>query len=155
MKALLATSIALSLAAAQLALESLLDAPDAVPLLPIALVAAWAVVRDPAEPALALPPVAWVLGVTSEQSVGWLLIALVPSVLLGAAWRAAGRNHAIAAATLAGATSALAYLAILDTAALPDLLPMALATTGSTAVAALAVALALYPFRPRERGLFG
>ncbi len=155
MKALLAMAIALALAATQLALESAIDSPTAVPLLPIALVAAWAVVRDPIEAALALLPVAWVLGVASDQPVGWLLIALVPALLLGAAGRALGRDRAIPAAALAGATSALAYLAILAAAPLPDLFPNALATAGWTAATALATAVALYPFRPRERGLFG
>lgn len=154
MNALLATAIALVLAVTQLALQSAVGSHEAIPLLPIALVAAWAVVRDPVEPALALPPVAWVLGVASEQPIGWLLLALVPALVLGAAVRALGRSHAIAATVLAATLSALAYVAILAPGRLPDLLPSALATTGWTAAAALVAALALFPFRPRERGLF-
>lgn len=155
MTALVATAIALVLAATQLALQSAVDRPEALPILPIALVAAWAVVRDPMEPALALPPVAWVLGVASEEPVGWLLVALAPTLLLGTAVRALGRSRAIAATVLAGASSAVAYLAILAAGPLPDLLPNALATAGWTAAAALVAALALFPFHPRERGLFG
>ncbi|MCC6237767.1 MAG: hypothetical protein IT299_09355 [Dehalococcoidia bacterium] len=151
----IATAIAVVLAATQLALELTVDSPDALPVLPVALVTTWAVVRHPIEPAVALPPVAWILGVASEQAVGWLLIALVPALLLGIAGRALGSAHAIAGSVVASAAGALAYLAILAASPTVAPLPAALASTGWTAVAALAAALALFPFRPRERGLFG
>lgn len=158
MTSLLAAIVAVTLAATQLALGSAPDRPEALPLLPVALVVAWAVVRHPAEAALALLPVAWVIGVASDQPAGWLLIALIPTLLFGATGRALGRTHAIIAAVLAGAASALGYLGILDlfaAASLPVDLPNALATAAWTGAAALLAALALLPFRPRERGLFG
>ncbi len=150
----LAMTLATGVAVTQLALESAVGRPEVLPLLPIALVATWSVVRNPVEPALALPPVAWVLGAASEQPVGWLLIALVPALLLGGAARGLGPAHALAGAVLASGAGALAYLAMLAASPLPELLPTALATAGWTAAAALAVALGLRPFRPRQRGLF-
>ena len=74
--------LALTLAAApvQAAITTaLFRDPLAAPVLPVALIAGWAVMRDVREtwPALILPAV--VLGVTSEERVGWFLLSMLPA----------------------------------------------------------------------------
>ncbi|MCA9857533.1 MAG: hypothetical protein KC458_09675, partial [Dehalococcoidia bacterium] len=56
--------------------------PLAAPVIPVVLVAAWGAVRRPDEtwPAILLPAV--VLGVASEERVGWFLLALLPAPLI-------------------------------------------------------------------------
>ena len=53
--------------------------PIASPSLPIALIAAWAIARDPREVAPALLLTGIILGVLSAERVGWFVLALVPA----------------------------------------------------------------------------
>ena len=162
---------AVSLAAAVMALVQLGVVPlffldgRAAPVLPVALIAAWAAVREPAETVPALLVTAVALGVASQERVGWFLLALLPAALLAALVRSllddehdpSKRRLALAAGG-AGA-GAIAYLVLLAIAA------GAAAELGSNAARfALAglltaslgglFAVALWPTRPRPEGLF-
>jgi hypothetical protein len=150
----------------------------AAPLLPVALVAAWAAAREPIEVAPALVVAAGALGAVSTERVGWFLLALLPTVAVAvaarelprrASWgrgrrtleRPAGREAALTdvalRAAVAAAVGAAAYLALLALASgRPALLPaLGVSIAGATVwSAALATVLALL-LRPRRRGLFG
>ena len=184
-----ATAVAAALAATlvilQLSLVPALFPAGAVgaaaPLLPVALVAAWAAARNPVEIAPALVVAAAALGAVSTERVGWFLLALLPTAALAVTARALpprapwGRGRpaletraaregslieVVLRAAVAAALGAAAYLALLALAAgRPTLLPALGASIIGAAAwsAALAAALALLlrPLRPRRRGLFG
>lgn len=133
------------------------------PLLPVALISAWAAARDGNEtwPVLLVVPV--MLGVVSEERVGWFMLALLPSAALASLpWQTDGASgvRRFARAPLAAAGGAVLYLSLLTLAAGR---PATLAeTAGSyvfaalwTAAVATLLAGALWPLRPRPRGLFG
>lgn len=131
----------------------------AAPLLPVALLAAWGTVRDPAEVWPALLVAAIALGVASEQRAGWYLLALLPT---GAILLAPGARTSMARLTrapLAAAAGAWAYLVVLlvvggDGTAIPALgVDLALGAMWTGALAAL-LACALWPLRAQARGLF-
>jgi len=160
--------LALTLAAApvQAAITTaLFRDPLAAPVLPVALIAAWAVMRDVREtwPALILPAV--VLGVASEERVGWFLLAMLPAPAIAVvATRAirprvtgVWRRLLIAAGVAAGAAVLYATLLSVGGGVTDQLGGSASAIVGSAMLsAALAVvaAVAFWPLRPRERGLF-
>ncbi len=139
--------------------------PLAIPLLPVALVAGWAAVRAPGEtaPALLLAPV--VMGAVSQAPVGVFVLACWPAAALAAATRRIDRDpvgssaRRMLAAALAGAGGAACYSVLLALAAgrpralIGDPGGMILAAA-LTAALATAVALAVWPWRPRPRGLF-
>jgi hypothetical protein len=135
-----------------------LDARGA-PLLPAALIAAWASVRKTGEtwPALLIAPV--MLGAASEERVGWFLLALLPTAALTliAGRTSAARRFAVAPA--AAGAGAVAYLVLLTLAAgRPGALPSATAELAAaalwTAAAAAVATAALWPLRSRKHGLF-
>ena len=140
------------------ALPSLFAQPAAAPLLPIALVAAWGLTRDPSEVAPGVVLAAVILGVSSEDRVGWYLLALLPTAaLLGASRLAA--NAGLARVPIVAAAGTMVYLGTLLLAAgaartLPALAGTMLASALLTALLALALAGALWPLRPRPAGLF-
>lgn len=139
--------------------------PLAGPVLPVALIAAWAAVRDPREAWLAPVAAAVILGVVSEARVGWFLLALLPPAALATLaqrWEHRGEatpGRRIALAALAGTGGAIGYVVILAAGggALDALWPEAGAIARSvswTALLAAAGAAALWPLRPRGAGLF-
>ena len=127
--------------------------PAAAPLLPAALLAAWAAVRDSNEAWPAPVAAALVLGAASEERVGWFLLALLPAFVLAAAVRSASGLRRPALAPFAAAGGALAYAALLDAAA-GD--PGAVTVSAAaylraalwTALAAALLAVLLTPLRP-------
>jgi hypothetical protein len=146
-------------ALAQLALAAA-GYTQGVPLAPLAVLAAWAVVRNPFEAWSGLLPAPLLLGLASDDRAGWVLIALAPTPLIAAALQArhsairtvaaavatAAAGAAICALVLAGAHGALHTLA--GTAAING---VSILLTG---LLAAPLAVLLLPFRVRERGLF-
>ena len=144
--------------------------PLAAPVLPAALIAAWAVTRGGAEdgcveiwPAVLLPAV--VLGAASEERVGWFLLALLPAPALAAYGsrrirpRATGFSRRVSIAAGVAALAAMGYASILALAAgllgdLPASNPSLLATGAGSALLAAVAVLAFWPIRRRERSLF-
>lgn len=131
----------------------------AAPLLPVALIAAWAAVHEADEtwPLLLVIPVT--LGVASQERVGWFVIALLPTVALALAASRASGVRRLALAPMAAAAGAMLYLALLTVAAghaatLPSAATPQLAAALWTAAAAAAMVVVLRPLRARERGLF-
>jgi hypothetical protein len=139
--------------------------PLAVPLLPVALVAGWAAVRRPGEtwPALLLAPM--VLGSVSQAPVGLFVLAVWPAAALAALMRRIDRDpvgnagRRLLAAGLAAIGGAAWYGGLLAVAAgRPHALLLdsggVAAAVIATGMLAMTVALALWPWRPRPRGLF-
>lgn len=140
--------------------------PFGVPLLPVALVAGWAAMRsaDALWPVLLVTPL--VQGVLAAERVGWLLIALLPAVILGAVltqpWstqRPAGPGRRIAIAALIASSGTVLHAAIRSLASgTPALLfessGAVLTSVAWTVFLAVAFAVSLWPLRPRTRGLF-
>lgn len=155
MSTLLATALVLASAVAQLALDAVLGGGWGVPVLPVATLAAWSRVRGPAEVSAAVPVAAVVLGTASESRVGWVLLLLLVAPLLGVAIPRGGVARSLALAGLAGAAGALVFLGALSLEATPALEVAAASRAAAwTGAGAVAIAAVLYPFRPRERGLF-
>lgn len=159
MRLILVATLGFVAAIWQLGAAPLAFAPGTAPLLPVALLAAWATLRTPAEawPALLTSGVA--LGVASSERVGWFLLALLPAALAGALVATAPPAHRLALAPLLGGAAAVAYVALLAmagghagllTSRPLDLLAAAALTALCTAVAALAC----WPFRLRQARLF-
>ncbi|MDA0271165.1 MAG: hypothetical protein O2798_06510 [Chloroflexi bacterium] len=139
--------------------------PVAAPVLPAALIAAWAVMRGPDEawPALLLPAV--ILGALSDERAGWFLIAMLPAPALGALIAARARRTGAGItrrslwAAMAAAVAALAYGLVLALAAgvLAEVPHLAAPVVGGMLLTALVTLLAaplVWPLRQRERGLF-
>jgi len=139
--------------------------PIATPVVPVALIAAWASMRRVEEtwPAILLPAIA--LGATSEERAGWFLLALLPApalALLGTRRlrpRVTGIGRRLAVAATVAAAGACAYVVLLSAAGgvltdLPAHAAALLAAAAGSAFLALLVALALWPLRRRDRGLF-
>lgn len=139
--------------------------PLALPVLPVALVAGWAAVREPGEtwPALLLAPV--VMGAVSQERVGVFVLAFWPAAALAVITRRIDRDpvgnavRRLLAAALAATGGVVSYAALLTLSSgswrqlTRDVAPLATATI-LTAALATAVALAVWPWRPRPRGLF-
>ena len=138
--------------------------PWAAPLLPSALVAAWAVIRRPEETWAIVLAGALILGVVSTERTGWFLLALLPSVGIAMLLATvAPRHHSFvaglgrAAATAAAGTGCyLSILAIVsgNGAALAPAAPQVIAAGLATAALAGVGVIALRPLRPRPRGLY-
>jgi len=152
-------TIGIAAALLQLGAVPTLFPGDAAPLLPVALIAAWAAVREADESWPLLLTVPATLGVASQERVGWFMIALIPAAALALA---AGRGNGarrLVLAPVAAAAGALLYLALLRLAAghaatLPEALASHFAAALWTAVAAGAMVAVLQSLRARERGLF-
>jgi len=154
-----AAVLALATAFLQLGAIPALFPGGAAPLLPIALITAWAAARDPdgTWPVLLIVPV--ILGVASQERVGWFMLALLPTAALALAAGRGGRIQRIAFAPATAVVGALLYLMLLTLAAGrgSSLVPAAgshLATALWTAAAAALLAVALRALRPRAHGLF-
>lgn len=142
----------------------------AAPVLPVALIAAWASMRDPRETWPALVVSAVLLGVVSEARIGGYLLALLPTaaaaVLLAAAREERDRGTTSGArrlteAAVAGAAGAAAYVTLLAIGDAPGVLPLEAGAIGAilfgaawTGTVAVAIAAALWPQRSRSTGLF-
>lgn len=130
----------------------------AAPLLPVALIAAWATLRGDGDAWPALLIAAVVLGVASQLRVGWFLLALLPTAVLSAAAVRQVASRRLVFVPVTAAAGAIAYLAVLALAAgspAAVLLPREMFFAAAwTATAAVVVGLALWPFHPRPRGLF-
>ena len=158
--------LALAAAPLQAAITTaLVRDPLAAPVLPVALVTAWAAMRRPGEtwPAILLPAV--VLGVASEERVGWFLIALLPAHLVASLAVRRFRPKVTGfwrRALTAGAAAALGALLYACTLAvvggiggqLPERSGALLATAIVSGAIAVVVAICFWPLRPRQRGLF-
>lgn len=159
MSLMLAVALVFASAVAQLALEAAVGFSAGVPLLPTAVLAAWARTRGPIEAWAALAPAAILIGVASEARAGWVVLALLPTPLLACALPRGNAWRSLAISSVAAGAGAAAYLALL---AAPGVLESpgdvqvgAIArSAGWTALGALVLAVMLLPFRPRERGLF-
>ena len=156
---------ALALASALLQLgvvPALFLQAERAPMLPIALLAAWAAVRGGSEVWSVLLIVPVTLGAASEERVGWFLLALLPTALTAMALRPAAhpsrRSFVARAAVTAAAGTVLFALTLGVAAAQPDLsrdgLVSLFASGVVTAVVAATAAVLLLPLRPRARGLF-
>lgn len=144
--------------------------PLAAPVLPVALIAAWAATRGGGEegcheiwPTVLLPAI--VMGVASEERVGWFLLALLPAPALAAAGtrrirpRVTGFGRRVSIATGVAALAAMSYAVVLAVAAglvsdLPASSPSLLATGLGSGVLGAAGVLLFWPLRRRERSLF-
>jgi hypothetical protein len=138
--------------------------PWATPLLPCALLAAWAATRRPEESWPIALASALVLGVASVERSGWFLLALLPTFGAGLALGLVSPRHhhfvaRLGRATATAATGAVCYLGTLALASgsvvgLGAAVPaVVLAGVGTAVIAAIAM-VALIPLRPRPVGLF-
>lgn len=139
--------------------------PLSAPILPIALIAGWSVMRGAEEtwPAIVLPAI--LLGAASEERMGWFLLALLPAPALAVAGvarirpRVTGTTRRLVIAGSVAAVAALAYATILSVAGgvtghlVASAGGLLVAASGS-ALLAMVAALVFWPLRPRERGLF-
>lgn len=138
--------------------------PLAAPVIPVVLVAAWAAMRraDETWPAILLPAV--VLGVASEERVGWFLLALLPAPLVATLAvrrfrRVTGFWRRIATAGGAAALGAALYASTLAVAGglggeLAARSGALLGTAMVSGLLAILVAACFWPLRSRRRGLF-
>ncbi len=161
----LAAGVALLVALAQASAVPLvfLD-PIAVPSLPVALIAAWAVAREPREVAPALLLIAVFLGVLSSERVGWFVLALVPAAAAAVPLEPllARPEGAPPRALVAGAVAAVgvvAYTALLALAGgviteVPQAGDALIGAALMTALVAMPMAAVLARTRPRDVGLF-
>lgn len=129
-------------------------------LLPLTVLAAWGVVRRADEVITAIPAVAVPLGISSEERVGWYLLACVPFALaLVALSTIEGRTQRFAAASVAAATGSAAFVLVMlavggHAAAIVTEAPSLLASALLAALLAPACTLLLWPWRTRRPGLF-
>ena len=144
----------------QLGLVPLLfPGPAAAPVLPVALVAAWLARGDAADLAPGLLLMAAALGVASEERVGWLLVAMLPTGALVLALELRRDVPRPLRAALAGCGGALLYGILVSLAAgaapLPSHDAEAVAAGAIwTALVAIALAAVLRPLQPRAPRLF-
>lgn len=126
--------------------------------LPSAFATGWAAVRGPREAVVLVLVAAAILGVLSEARVGLYAIALMPAAVTGtvAAAGTPGRRTRVTRAALAGWLGAAAYLVLLAVTAggLPRGTAVAWGLATSALIAA-ATCMALFPWRPHDRRLFG
>lgn len=138
--------------------------PIATPSLPVALIAAWAVAREPREVIPGLMIVAVILGVLSSERVGWFVLALVPAAaaalplepLLARPEGAPPRSLVAGGVAAAGVIAYTALLAlaggvVADVPAAGDALVGAALVTAAIAMPLAAI---LVRTRAREVGLF-
>ncbi len=139
-------------------LPTMFTQPAAAPLLPIALFAAWGLVREPSEVAPSAILAAVLVGVASEDRVGWILLALLPTAALLLGARLAPNSGVARAPVVAGIGAVLYLLTLLIGAGagrtLVAVAPAMLASAVGTAILALVAALLLRPLRARPGGLF-
>jgi hypothetical protein len=134
----------------------------AAPVLPCAIVAAWAASRRPEAATLIALTSALVLGVISVERAGWFLIALLPAVgsaMLLDALAPAARNlpARVARAAVGAAAGTLGYLATLALAgghlgSLVEASSDAAGAAAGTALLAVVFVVLLTPLRPRAPG---
>lgn len=134
----------------------------AAPVLPCAVVAAWAVSRRPEAATLVALTSALVLGAISVERAGWFLVALLPAVglaMLLDALAPAARNlpARVARAAAGAAAGTLGYLATLALAgghlgALIAASSDAAGAAAMTALVATVLVVVLSPLRPRAPG---
>jgi hypothetical protein len=146
------------------ALPVLFPDPWSVPLLPVALVAAWSVNRSCDEVWIALLPAAVLPGIVSTQRSGWFLMALLPVALIGevVTQTIAGEQRGLrwrlpATASVAG-LGTLSYLLLLaivgrDLHSLSEAIPTIVGATLETSAIAVVLTPLLQP-RRRRHGLF-
>ncbi|MFA7296531.1 MAG: hypothetical protein WC211_05005 [Dehalococcoidia bacterium] len=157
------TRLLVALIAGVLALvEVSVAAGSASAVLPLALIACWGVLRGVDEVVLAAPTVALALGVTSEERVGWFLLALIPlliALVLVERGRQRGRSAAVGAAVAGGGSLAYGIVLLLAAGqprALPAAAPALLAVSSVTALLSALGVLLLWRWRAQThtRGLF-
>ena len=131
----------------------------AAPMLPVALVAAWLARGEAADLTPGLLLMAFALGVASEERVGWLLVAMLPTGALVLALELRRELPGPLRAALAACGGALVYGVLVSLAAGAAPLPSndAQVVVGGalwTALAAIALAAVLRPLQPRAPRLF-
>lgn len=163
---LIAAAVALIFALVQASAVPLLFLdPIALPSLPIALIAAWAIAREPREVVPGLLIVGIVLGVLSSERAGWFVLALLPAAAAAVPlepllarpegapprWLIAGGVAAIGVVVYTG----LLALAGGVIAQLPGAGNELLGAALVTAALAIPMAAILARTRTRDTGLFG
>lgn len=133
-------------------------APAAV--LPVALIAAWGVLRGAGEVLPALPAVAIPLGVTSEERIGWFVIAALPllvALLYVTPREQRVRSMALAACVAGGGSVAFGLVLLIAGGrlrALPtEAAPILAAGCAAAVIAGIGVLL-LWRWRAHAHGLF-
>lgn len=135
--------------------------PRGLPLLPLAVLAAWSAARGPGEAWAGLLPAPLLLGLASDERVGWFLLALLPTPLLAAALRgshSAWRSIVVSAAAAAPGLALYTLLLFVVAGDLPRLVEEPAYLAGGvlwTCLLAALLAAVLLLFRPHQRGLFG
>ncbi len=166
MTALALTALAIAAAIVQVsAVPAAFSQPIAAPVLPIALLAGWAAVRQPREVWPVPLAAGIVLGAMSDVRVGMFILALLPALVILTLVRARerrGEGHILryvafaAASAAAGGISYVVLLSVVSgtTRALPAATPALVSGVLSTGVLAALLAACLWPLRPRSGGLF-
>jgi len=157
------TTLLVALLAGALTLVEVAVTPaGGAPVLPLALIACWGVLRGAHEVMPAAAVVAIPLGVTSQERLGWFILALLPlllALLLVTHGTQRARGAAIGAAVAGGGSLAYGVVLLLvagPARALPGAMPALLAVSSVTALLAGLGVLLLWPWRTRTRvqGLF-
>lgn len=142
------------------AIPTLFLEPSAAPVLPIALLAAWGIMRSPEEvwPALLLAPLP--LGLASDERLGWFLLALLPTAALLVRGSPPESAQKLGRVPVAAGLGTVGYLVLLWVAAgeagtLPRSAPTIAGAAVMTALLATLLAMLFWPVRVRRApGLF-
>ena len=152
--------IGVAAAVAQLGvMPTLMREPLAAPALPIAAIAAWGTLRGMPETTPAFLLAAVVLGVASEERVGWFVLALLPTVVFVTVLNGRRGIPPIGLAAGGAAFGVVSYQAVLGLAdgaprIVIDEASLIFVAAVATACCSTALAASLWMFRPRPAGLF-
>jgi hypothetical protein len=137
------------------AMPALFLDPAAAPLLPVALLAGWGVMRSPDEvwPGLLIVPLP--LGLISEERLGWFILALLPTAALLLRKPPPEGIQTLGRVPLVAALGAAGYLVVLWVAAgevhaLTNPVAVVAAPAVMTALLATVLAALLWPVRTRR-----
>lgn len=157
---LLVALLAAAAAIIEVAVAPLLAPGTSAAVLPLALIAAWGVVRGADEVMLALPAAAIPLGVMSEERVGWFIVAALPllvALLLINRGEAFARAAGIAAAVASAGSIVFGLVLLLvggRVRAVPhEAVPLLLAACAAALLASIAAGV-LWRWRTQSRRLF-
>ncbi len=158
MSRLLLSVLAIAVALLQVsALAGLGSQATAVPLLPIALFAAWGATRGLDDLWVALPMGAVPLGLASDGRIGWFVIALLPTLALLMIFPAGssfGRRIGMVTITSIAGASAFTVLMLLSQGTWPAMTESTAGAALMTAGLAVGTTCLLWPVRSRLLGLY-